>query len=150
MIFWTCSYTYKKPDAERSDEYFRRVNVYANKFGASVTLNNDNSFVVDELNVQADSTSYIMSKTNMHGKISTSEIYFIEIRDTFAGGIGGMTYGLIGGFFAILAIMGVNGTDEDVNIITALIYGPIIGGTIGFIAGAIRQDRKIFIINPKQ
>jgi hypothetical protein len=154
ILFSSCTFTYKKPDSDKIDEFFARVNAYGEKYEAKISLIDNSSLQVQNLYMQLDSTSFASSKTGRLTSIVTSDIRFIEFRDPGVGAIGGLTTGLIVGLLAaivsiLLFMNDDNGGHPNTGPLVALIYGPIIGGTVGLIYGAIREDTKIFIINPE-
>jgi hypothetical protein len=151
IFFYSCTFTYKKPDSDNIDTFYSRINNYGKKFEAILFMNNQESYKVKNLFVQVDSTSYISYETNIFYKIRTSEIQYIEFRDQVSGAVGGLLFGLLGGLViglsGIALLMDDNEGHSNLGPAVAIIYGPTIGSVLGLLIGGIREDRKIFIIN---
>ena len=152
ILLYGCTFTYKKPDSDKVDDFYSRVNLYGERYRSIISLNDSSTIEAQSVHVKVDSTSYILASSDNRMKIATSNIQSIEFSDPAVGAIGGMTMGLLCGVgLAISAIYlsaDENSGDANFGPMLALIYGTLIGAVSGLIIGVIREDRKVFILNP--
>ena len=154
IMFYACTSTIRKPEYDRIESFYSKINAYGEYLKAVIVLNNEESIFVKDLHIENDTTSYVSVNNNEFNTINSSRIHFIEFRDATTGAIGGLTIGIISGLavalVSIVLFMNEEGGHPNTGPLVALIYGPILGGVIGTITGAIREDRKIFTINTEK
>ncbi len=100
--------------------------------------------------IKQDSTSFFNIESNQFMNIRTTEVKCVECRDVTGGAVGGLLMGLLGGliagFTAFFLVTDGNSQSEDMSGLI-IIAGPLLGGSIGLVIGAIKQDRKIYYLN---
>lgn len=149
ILIYSCTFTYKKSNRDTIDTYCERINSYSERFSTYIILSSEEEFEVVNLDMRVDSTSFTPIESYKRTKISTSEINYIEFKDSARGAVGGLLMGLLGGLvvgFTALALSPEGGGHPDMSGFV-VIYGALIGGTVGTVIGAIKQDRNIFYLN---
>jgi hypothetical protein len=145
LLSYSCTFTYKKTDTSSYIKYYSKINTLGKTKRAMVIMNSGESYFVYNICVSPDLTRWISPESLEEEVTATSNINRIEFRDSFSGCIGGGLFGLPVSLITIYLFTDKN--DRKNNVFLTSFYGIGTGVAIGGTLGALKGDKKVFIIN---
>ena len=147
FLSYSCTFTYKKPDTSTQAKYYYKINTYGKNRQATVIMNSGESYLVTNIYVSFDSTKWINSKSRLKEATATLKINRIEFRESFSGCVGGGLFGLVGSLITISLFTDTNKNNKNYLSFVSFFYSMSAGAIIGGVLGAVKGDKKVFIIN---